>query len=75
MHSKQFYHICANGAEARNFIVCPGDYYAAFNLIAVCAANSRVVVVSFSLEDSHPHILLWGTEADCAAFKEMFERL
>ncbi|MBQ5481666.1 MAG: hypothetical protein IIT74_01340, partial [Bacteroidales bacterium] len=75
MHSKQFYHICANGADARNFIVCLGDYYAAFNLIGVCAANSRVIVVSFSIEDSHPHILLWGTEADCASFKEMFERL
>lgn len=75
MHSKQFYHICANGADARNFIVCQGDYYAAFNLIAVCAANSRAVVVSFSIEDSHPHILLWGTHADCAAFKDMFERL
>ena len=76
MHSKQFYHICANGADARNFIVCPGDYYAAFNLIAVCAANNaRVIVISFSIEDSHPHMLLWGTEEDCAAFKEMFERL
>ena len=75
MYSQQFYHICANGACARNFIVCEADYYAAFNLIAVCAANSHVVVVSFSIEDSHPHILLWGTEADCAAFKEMFERL
>ena len=76
MHSKQFYHICANGADARNFIVGPGDYYAAFNLIAVCAANNaRVFVISFSIEDSHPHMLLWGTEEDCAAFKEMFERL
>ena len=63
MHSKQFYHICANGADARNFIVCPGDYYAAFNLIAVCAANNaRVFVISFSIEDSHPHMLLWGIE-------------
>ena len=76
MHSKQFFHICANGADARNFVVCDGDYYAAFNLIGVCAANCPgVIVVSYSIEDSHPHILLWGTEADCAAFKELFERL
>lgn len=75
MNRKQFYHICAKGADARNFILCPGDYYAAFNLIGVCAANSRVAVVSFSIEDSHPHILIWGTYEDCLAFMLMFENL
>ena len=75
MNRKQFYHICAKGADARNFILCPGDYYAAFNLIGVCAANSRVVIVSFSIEDSHPHILIWGTYEDCLAFMLMFENL
>ena len=75
MHTKQFFHICANGADARNFIICEADYYAAFNLIGVCAANSHAVVVSFSIEDSHPHILLWGTKSACAAFKDLFEGL
>ena len=75
MNRKQFYHICAKGSDARNFILCPGDYYAAFNLIGVCAANSRVVIVSFSIEDSHPHILIWGTYEDCLAFMLMFENL
>ena len=75
MNRKQFYHICAKGADARNFILCPGDYYAAFNLIGVCAANSRVAVVSFSIEDSHPHILIWRTYEDCLAFMLMFENL
>lgn len=72
---KCFFHMCANGADARNFIICPADYKAAFNLIAACAANTGVVVVSFSIEDSHPHILLWGTEEECARFKALFERL
>ena len=49
---KQFFHVCANGADARNFIICQADYFAAFNLVAVCAANTEVVVVSFSIEDS-----------------------
>lgn len=75
MNQKQFYHICAKGTDARNFILCSGDYYAAFNLIGVCAANSRAIVVSFSIEDSHPHILLWGTYDDCLAFMLMFENL
>ena len=76
MEQRQFFHICANGADARNFIICEADYYAAFNLIGVCAANCPgVIVVSFSVEDSHPHILLWGTEEDCARFKDRYESL
>ena len=73
MNQKQFYHICAKGTDARNFILCTDDSYAAFNLIGVCAANSRAIVVSFSIEDSHPHILLWGTYDDCLAFMLMFD--
>ena len=72
---KEFFHVCANGADARNFIVCEADYYAAFNLIAVCAANTDVVVVSFSIEDSHPHFLLWGTWEGCSRFKVLYEKL
>ncbi len=72
---KEYFHVCANGADARNFIICPADYYAAFNLIGVCAANTRVVVVSFSIEDSHPHLLLWGTKEDCALFMTLFETM
>ena len=72
---KGYYHVCANGADSRNFIICAADYYAAFNLVGVCAANVQVVVVSFSIEDSHPHILLWGTAENCARFKALYEKL
>ena len=70
-----FFHVCANGSDARNFIIREEDYFATFNLIGVCAANTQVVVVSFSIEDSHPHILLWGTHEACARFKHLFEVL
>ena len=72
---KEYFHVCANGADARNFIICLADYRAAFNLVGVCAANTSVTVVSFSLEDSHPHFLLWGTQAECLRFKTLFETL
>ena len=76
MNQPAFYHITANGADARHFITCDAEYYAAFNLIGVCAANSPgVIVVSFSIEDSHPHILVWGTRENCALFKDRFENL
>ena len=75
MNRKAFFHLCANGAEVRNFIICASDYAAAFNLIGVCAANIDLQVVSFSLEDTHPHILLYGTYEDCVAFKILFESL
>ena len=73
--NKEFFHVCANGADARNFIICEADYQAAFNLIAVCAANMDVVVVSFSIEDSHPHFLLYGTKEGCTRFKILYETL
>lgn len=44
-------------------------------MIGVCAANSGVIVVSFSIEDSHPHVLLYGTRSGCACFKNLFETL
>jgi hypothetical protein len=43
------------------------------NIIALCAANTDAIVVAFSIEDTHPHILLYGTLSDCVAFAEMFE--
>ena len=73
--SQEYFHVCAKGADSRNFIVDNADYYAAFNLIGVCAANTDAVVVSFSIEDSHPHFLLWGTKEECSRFKVLFEKL
>lgn len=72
---KEYFHVCANGADSKNFIICEEDYPAAFNLIAVCAANTEATVVSFSIEDSHPHFLLWGTKEECARFKVLYETL
>ena len=70
-----YFHLCANGADVRDFILSESDYKAVFNLIGVCAANTDAVVLSFSIEDSHPHILLYGTWIGCASFKEAFETL
>ena len=67
-----FYHMFANGDDSRNFITSLKDFYAAFNRIGVCAANSSARVVSFSIEDTHPHVLLYGTEHDCVKFKNAY---
>lgn len=73
MEQKQYFHFCADGEESRNFIICEKDYRANFNLIGVCAANSDVVVLSFSIEDSHPHGLLWGTLSACLDYVGKYE--
>ncbi|MBP5488074.1 MAG: hypothetical protein J6X77_00725 [Bacteroidales bacterium] len=73
MENPRYYHFCANGAETKNYILSERDYYANFNLFGVCAANSGAVVVSFSIEDSHPHGLLWGTRQDCLGFMTLYE--
>lgn len=72
MDKPQFFHLCGDGANSRNFITSLEDFKAAFNLVGVCAANTDVIVVSFSHEESHGHCLLWGTEANCLVFKDMF---
>lgn len=73
MVRQDYFHICAKGADSRNFIICKSDYYAAFNLVGVCAANTSARVISFSIEDTHPHILLWGTREECARFSCLYE--
>ncbi|MBQ0149379.1 MAG: hypothetical protein KBT08_02050 [Bacteroidales bacterium] len=69
-----FYHMYADGACARNFIVCEEDYRYVFNLIGICSFLSGAVVLAFSIEDTHPHILLRGTYMQVIAFKSCFER-
>ena len=70
-----YYHLCSPGEDAKNFIVDINDWYAAFNIVGVCAAACRdVVILSFSIEDSHPHFLLYGRLEDCEAFKEMYTK-
>lgn len=68
-----YYHMFANGEYSRNFIIRPRDFLAAFNRIGVCAANSNAKVVAFAIEDSHPHVLLYGSEEDCIGFKMKYE--
>lgn len=72
MEQHYYFHLYANGDDARNFIICEADYYYEFNLIAVCAYKSGVVVLAFSLEDTHPHFLLYGTCGQAEEFKRLF---
>ena len=74
MNGKQYFHLCSDGGESRNFITSEQDFIAALNILAVIAANVEVTVVSFSFQDTHYHILLYGERTQCARFKEMFER-
>ena len=73
MDKFQYFHYCAKGADARNFILSEADYKAVFNITGLCAAVTGAIVVSFSIEDSHPHDLLYGTISQCARFKVLFE--
>lgn len=74
MEKRYYYHIESSGEAAPEFIVCENDFVAAMNRIAVCAANSTAKVVAFSIEETHPHFLLFGTVEECREFAYMFER-
>lgn len=71
--NKQYYHFFANGDDAKNFITSERDFIFEFNLVGICAYEKGVTVLSFSIEDSHPHGLLFGTEKDCQSYKIQYE--
>jgi len=73
MEHFSYYHVCADGSDARNFITSEEDKYVAFNLVGVCAFYSGATVVAFSIEDTHPHFLLFGSYEDCLKFKTKYE--
>lgn len=70
---RRYFHLFANGDDAKGFIISEEDFIFEFNAIAICAYESGVTVVCFSLEDTHPHILLYGTEEQCNNFLMKFE--
>ncbi|MCQ2143331.1 MAG: hypothetical protein MJY56_04615 [Bacteroidales bacterium] len=72
---KCYYHICANGDDAKNFIICERDAKAAFNRMAICAYRTGAIVIAFSIEDSHIHVLVYGTYDKCLAFKLLYESM
>lgn len=74
MENQFYFHMFANGADARDFIISETDFFFAFNLVGICAANTDATVVAFSIEDTHPHILLYGSKEECVRFKIMYER-
>lgn len=72
---EHFFHMFANGDDAKNFITSEQEFKLAFNRFGVCAYLTGATVISFSVEDTHPHALLWGTRSACTRFKEMYECL
>lgn len=68
-----YFHLCSDGAFTPQFLLNEDDFRYAFNLIGVCAANCDATVLSFSLEDTHLHSLMYGTRDSCIQFKTMFE--
>lgn len=72
---EKYFHMFANGDDARNFITTEKDFKSAFNRFAICSHLTRAVVMSASVEDSHPHVLLRGTYENCYNFKMAYESM
>lgn len=70
---RNFYHLYANGADAKDFIVSEDDYKYEFNRFGICSVLSGATVVAFSVEDTHIHALLYGTHTECCLFRQHFE--
>lgn len=72
---RKYYHLFANGDDAKDFITTENEFKSAFNRFAVCSYLSGATVVSASVEDSHPHSLLWGYQHQCESFKNFYEKI
>lgn len=75
MNYEHYFHMFANGNDAKNFITTEKEFKDAFNRFGVCAHISGATVVSCSVEDSHPHALLRGTLESCSKFKMLYESM
>lgn len=75
MNHEYYFHLFANGNDAKNFITSETEFKAAFNRFGICAHSTGATVLSFSIEDSHPHALLRGTPEICTEFKLLFESM
>ena len=72
---KKYYHLFSNGEDAHDFILGEEDYKAAMARIGVCVAACGCEVVAFDIENTHMHILLYGTFEECNAFKARYRKL
>ena len=51
------------------------DFRVAMNFVAVVAASSTALVLSFILMSNHVHFLLSGSEGEASAFIDKFKQL
>ena len=73
---KKYYHFYSEGRLATELFLSKSDYVAAMNRLAVCAARfPEVIVVAFTFEDTHVHLLLFCSEEEGKAFCDLFKRL
>lgn len=74
--TKGYFHICSEGSEASNLIICESDYLVIFNYVGVCSALfPQISILAFSIEDTHIHILCFGELSCCANFSETLKNL
>ncbi|MGM9741687.1 MAG: hypothetical protein ACI3ZC_01340 [Candidatus Cryptobacteroides sp.] len=73
MDHKTYYHFFADGNNSRNFIMSENDFIFQFNLFGICSHISGATVLSFSLEDTHPHALIFGSDGECLNFTKNYE--
>lgn len=72
---EHFYHMFANGNDARNFIISKDEFKAAMNRVAVCTFLCKVKAVAVTIEDTHPHFLLKGRAENIYSFAIMYPKM
>ena len=71
---KSYFHVFANGGETDGFICSEEDFRAAFNRVGISAYISDVTILAFSIEETHPHFLIFADKEHCIEFSKSYER-
>ena len=73
---KKYYHFYSDGKKAAELFLSKSDFVSALNRLAVCAFRfPNVMVVAFTFEDTHVHLLLYCLEEEGKVFCDLFKRL
>ena len=72
MNGGPYWHLCTPGQYTEILCESEEDYKFYMNLIAICAALSGVIILTFQVMSNHFHFILEASEEKC---KDFFNRL
>lgn len=72
---KGYYHVYSFGEDTPKLLVSDKEFVMAINLLAYCSGLFGCRIIAFVFMNSHFHLVLYGSEAECREFGMQLMRL